>query len=272
MRVGQHRVRKPRNFGVAPESYRGSRARACSGSINGLFKINISPKINFRAFQELGIRMPTTKELVESLRRRVDHVPYGQDNEISKALGDLRSQRSDVSGGICFGLSCQWVELHRDYHSMGNGEKYRISCISSRIKDLASDSAYFYRAMNSQAEYMNNDGDAIQRMSETAKKYKLQLEAKVKHNNSEQLTRSVGITHSYHLITFGYGSGQHAICSYKSGGKIFGIGSHIYVFDANLGEFRVKSGEIVSFFQEYFNVYASQGPIKFRNSFRVAFR
>lgn len=216
--------------------------------------------------------MPTTKELVEVLKN-FHHVPYGQGDEISKALGDLMSQRSDVSGGICFGLSCQWIELHRDYHGMGHGERYRISCISTRIKNLASDSAFFYRAMNSQADYMNNNaGTGFERMSEAAKKYNLQFDAEEEHTSSDQLARAVDRTHGYHLITFGYGQGGHAICSYKSGGKFLGIGSHLYVFDANLGEFRVKNGEMASFFRTYFSVYRSQGEIKYRHSFRVAFR
>ena len=224
--------------------------------------------------------MPTSSEvLVQDLKRRFSHIEYGQRDEISKALGDLISQRTDVSGGICLGLSCQWIELHRDYHSMGRGEKYRVECIMKRIQDLSADSAFFYRAMNSQAEYINNSGLGEDiRINETAKKYKLQFGEKKTYQPGKSidefrpLIQDVGSTHSYHLITFGGKRGAHAICSYKSGGKLFGIGSHLYVFDPNIGEFRLGGSDHTAyFFRDLLNYYARQIGMSFLHTRRVGF-
>jgi len=208
--------------------------------------------------------------MVENLKSTFDHVPYGHGDELKKSLGDLMTQRSDVGGGICFGLSCQWIELHRDYHNMGRGEKYRIDCITKRIKDLVSDSAFFYRAMNSQAEYMNSRSNSpLKNMNKSAQKYNIQFDSYEDHADGNRLSRALDRTHTYHLISFQYSNGGHAICSYKSGGKFLGIGSHLYIFDANFGEFRVRSGQVASFFQAYFRIY---GPIKSLQSNRVVFK
>jgi hypothetical protein len=216
--------------------------------------------------------------LIQDLKHRFDHIEYGQRDEISKALGDLMAQRSDVSGGICLGLSCQWIELHRDYHGMGKGEKYRVECMMRRIQDLASDSAFFYRAMNSQAQYIHDGGlGEDKRIIETAKKYKIQFDDKKTHQPGENyddlrpLGRAVGSTHSYHLIAFGGKRGGHAICSYKSGGKLFGIGSHLYVFDPNFGEFRLESGQIIVFFRDLLSIYKHQIGISYIHTRRVGF-
>jgi hypothetical protein len=76
-------------------------------------------------------------------------VSYRQGDQIRKALGVAITQRTDVSGGICFSLCCQWIELHRKYHKTGGGTQDRIDAMAIRIKNLMSDSIYFYRAMNS---------------------------------------------------------------------------------------------------------------------------
>ena len=76
---------------------------------------------------------------------------YEQGEELDKWLGGVLSQRSDVDGGICLSLCMNWIYLHKKYHKMGNGERYRIESMKSRISGLMSDTVHFQRALNSQA-------------------------------------------------------------------------------------------------------------------------
>jgi hypothetical protein len=92
------------------------------------------------------------KEFFMTVRLKdFEHMPYGQGQEIKAALGDTISQRSDISGGICFSLCISWIELHRKHHKMGNGEKYRVESMVNRCMGLMCDTVPFFRAANSQA-------------------------------------------------------------------------------------------------------------------------
>ena len=185
-------------------------------------------------------------------------IKYDQGEQIEKALGDAIAQRSDVSGGICFSLCCQWMELHRKYHKMGGGEKDRIAAMALRIKALMSDSVYFYRAMNSQAgDYAQTYADKLEQKNETGRKYGLVFSSEQTNQKLAMLAASVNGTHSYTQTSFGLGQiGRHAICAYKSGGKFLGFGSHLYVFDPNYGEYRVSQSKIEEFYRTLFSSYA----------------
>jgi len=183
---------------------------------------------------------------------------YSQGEQIKKALGDAIGQRSDVSGGICFSLCCQWMELHRKYHKMGGGEKDRIAAMAIRIRDLMSDSVYFFRAMNSQAgDYAQAYANKLEQKNETGRKYGLVFSSEQQKQSLAMLAASVNGTHSYTQTSFGLGTrGRHAICAYKSGGKFLGFGSHLYVFDPNYGEYRVSQSKIEEFYRALFSSYA----------------
>lgn len=189
--------------------------------------------------------------------KEFEHISYGQGNEIEKALGDARHQRSDVGNGICFSLCCQWIELHKEYHGMGAGEQYRIDSMQKRMRSLMADSIYFYRAMNSQAtDYAQQYTSKLEQKNATGKKYNLKFDAETRVKSIFEVEYFQNRTHMYSQLSFQIGTiGRHAICAYKSGGKLFGIGSHLYVFDPNFGEYRVASGKISDFYMALFGKY-----------------
>ena len=123
-----------------------------------------------------------------------------------------------------------------------------------------SDQVFFYRAMNSQAKYVANaSADSLGVKNEVGQKYGIVFESAKKCVSEYYIDREINRTHTYSQISFSIGkNGRHAICAYKSGGKFLGLGSHLYVFDPNFGEFRVKGSEIVYFFQTLFQEYGDR--------------
>lgn len=193
-------------------------------------------------------------------------VVYKQGTQIAKALGDAITQRTDVAGGICFSLCCQWIELHQKYHKMGSGTQDRIDAMAIRIKDLMADSIYFYRAMNSQAgDYAQKYNDKSEQKNAVGKKYGISFGNATTSLSVKALAEAVDVKRGYTQTSFSFKiggkTGRHAICSYKSSGKIFGIGAHLYVFDPNFGEFRVPGGQIKDFYTSLFLVYQGKGKI-----------
>ena len=187
-------------------------------------------------------------------------IKYGQGEQIRKAIGLTAKQRSDAGGGICFSLCCQWIALHRDHHKMGKGEQYRVSSMKTRIDNLLADTQYFYSALESQTVDYNTPGTKTQRKNHVGEKYRLMFDDLRKSGNAAQYKECVNRTHCYTQTSFQIPSvGRHAICAYKSSGKIFGIGSHLYVFDPNFGEFRVSTDKIEDFYRalraEYYGTF-----------------
>ena len=198
---------------------------------------------------------------------------YDQGVEIRRFLGGVLRQRSDVYGGICLSLCMNWIQLHREYHKMGKGEKYRKESMKNRIKGLMCEQVPFSRALNSQSwdygrafEKSDAEDDHLDMIGS---KYGMSFKLFKKTSSLQADTRlkeqmlAVNRAHEYAVTVFNMhtddGVRGHAICSYKSGGKMFGIGSHLYAFDPNYGEFRVPTGSIVDFYDELFKLYKDCG-------------
>lgn len=91
------------------------------------------------------------------------------------------------------------------------------------------------------------------------KKYSITFSNAAKARSIMKLAEAIDIKRGYTQNSFSFKiggkTGRHAICSCKSSGKIFGIGSHLYVFDPNFGEFRVQGGQIKDFYLSLFGEY-----------------
>ena len=92
--------------------------------------------------------------------------------------------------------------------------------------------------------------------------------AEAKEDDFNNIKNFLTATHRYHLINF-KGLHAHTICCYMSGGKIFGSGSHLYVFDPNIGEFKVPLSEVGYFLSLLVFTHISMGA---RNNTLTAYR
>lgn len=98
---------------------------------------------------------------------------YRQGKEI--AATNVGPQHS-ISGGVCFSLCCQWIELHREIRS--GGALKRMDAMKQRIGSLKSDSIYFYRAVNSQMNTydLSQETTKLGMKDEVGKKYGIKFE------------------------------------------------------------------------------------------------
>jgi len=150
----------------------------------------------------------------------------------------------------------------------------------NRCMGLMCDTVPFFRAANSQAldyKMAKNEQrlDFRGQLNAVGQKYNVKFGPGELIKNIRDQDSAVNKTHTYTESLFHYykekgGVGGHAICSYKSGGKFFGLGSHLYVFDPNFGEYRVPSGQIVDFYKALFtSAYGGIKNLKKLITFRV---
>jgi hypothetical protein len=103
----------------------------------------------------------------------------------------------------------------------------------------------------------------MSKKNSVGKKYGLVFGPATIQKNLDEIVEIVDRKRGYAQLSFDIKNlnGRHAICSYKSSGKVFGIGSHLYVFDPNYGEFRVPTGNIKEFYRGLFAVYGGSGNV-----------
>ncbi|MGO4833623.1 YopT-type cysteine protease domain-containing protein [Rhizobiaceae sp. 2RAB30] len=59
------------------------------------------------------------------------------------------------------------------------------------------------------------------------------------------------------MILLSFGKDNHCIAAYHSSGKLFGYGSHLYVFEPNFGEIKIGASEtaVKGFFKALAETY-----------------
>ena len=202
--------------------------------------------------------------------REYEHISYSQGNEAAKTKID---PSHSIHSGVCFSLCCQWIQLHKQNRSEGSLK--RRDAMTQRIKELGSDNIMFYRAVNSQMNTygISNSKTKLGQKNETGNKYGIKFVDSLgttlcssKSYKTDVLLNEVNHPHRYTQTSFQLKNGRHAICAYRSNGKIFGLGAHLYVFDPNFGEFRISPSEIEDFYTALFDKYK---PVHSHITFRV---
>ena len=187
---------------------------------------------------------------------------YDQGRHINALSFDVLPAADPRRGGVCFALSCLWVQRHKTHKAEGaEGRIAHIKKSDSLTAAINAQGKYIETPMTTQAEKeaaknsVSSDfgfslGDPIERVN-------VNMAAGIKQ--LEKLLTSCDHTHLYTHISFGYAEGgRHTTASYKSGGKIFGFGAHLAYFDPNLGEAKVPSRHIQDFFGDLMDAYAAQ--------------
>lgn len=171
----------------------------------------------------------------------------------------------DCRRGVCYGLCVAWIRRHRS--NKGETPASRLSHVGSRDSVLhASVTQRLYSSEFSKGGwgYFNHkdsqnaamEGLKLQYRDDSWKDYVAYTDADDMEAALSAVEARVGRTHEYAMVLLEFTTlGGHAICSYKSGGKIAGLGSHLYVFDPNFGEFKVPGGQIKAFFASLFERY-----------------
>lgn len=197
-----------------------------------------------------------------------------QKNCISFKQRDLGISDDEVSYGVCVGLSAEWISRHMKFKS--EGSQKRIAFIASQAKAtaIARQKAYLTVLKASRSGVMGGQTtelDAALAQVECGLTASLADSSRYYGSDADDslhplYTHTSGINR-YYLILLSFGSDNHCIAAYHSSGKLFGYGSHLYVFEPNFGEIKVGGSEtaVKGFFKALaatYMTYVDKGNVK----------
>jgi hypothetical protein len=147
-------------------------------------------------------------------------------------------------GGICLGLSLYWIRLHQSNRNtprlgeQGLLHSNQVVVEARRIQLVYQDSLKVAGATDRPAQQAAI-GAACASVKATA------VGALTRYGLGDAgLMTALRQVHRYHVLSLtGFGDG-HAIAAYMSSGKIFGLARHVYLFDPNIGEFKIPEGDL----------------------------
>ena len=167
--------------------------------------------------------------------------------------------------GICFGLGLEWMARHK---------KNKAETPQKRIEYIGNDSTILHASIKQrlyiaelEAQLDQTDGQ-VSSKSPSLDLYGMKISstavARVDVNDKARLKAALSAvdvgtaaTHTYHALTlvFDVQGLAHAVCCYKSGGKAFGFGSHLYFFEPNFGEYKAAAGSVTDMFNGLVDEY-----------------
>ncbi|WP_158279267.1 YopT-type cysteine protease domain-containing protein [Azospirillum humicireducens] len=178
--------------------------------------------------------------------------PFKQRSPVERLFPDDH----EAMKGICFGLCIEWIKRHRT--SKGEAPQKRIAYIDqdstilhASIKQrLYSTELKFDLDLSSEQLGARNQamGQAGLAVGQTRTQWMSATDPDSVKDVTKAIATATASPHTYHLVTLNFTQrgAAHATCCYKSGGKAFGLGSHLYFFDPNYGEFKASSGSAAS--------------------------
>lgn len=224
---------------------------------------------------------------------------YTQIDQINAAMrrASVRSEGVLDGSGICLSLCCTWIQLHRAVNKKGGNAAARVGLMEQRIQNLAAfpfmeqgtafpeaskqkTNQNFLNTAKMQDAYIKNLNRTVpggvegrlQGRIDTVR-YLLELYGMDSPKVATDMERNLKIEdvidsierHCYTLILiYFYGGGAHAVCCYKSAGKFYRYGdasSHIYFYDPNFGEYRIRNSRIKDFIDFFKKLYTKVGMI-----------
>lgn len=180
-----------------------------------------------------------------------------------------------VQHGICFGLCLEWMARHKA--RKGENPKDRIAYIDqdstilhASIKQRLYISELHHQLDQSSGQLASRNeamGYAGMQISSSQEEWTNVRDPEQLKESLQTINVATAAAHTYHLITlvFDARGAAHATCCYKSGGKMFGLGAHLYFFEPNFGEFKASTGSVTDLFdglvQQYRKYPRSDGTV-----------
>jgi len=174
---------------------------------------------------------------------------YDQAEQIKKVFTNAQEQRRNLDGSMALSLCCLWIHNHKRLHRKGGGEKDRLALSALRIQTLLAEPDHFAQASRHNVDVTKSEGAYNQggQLLKMAEKYDFVIK-ETKSIRDDNIMKFCNISHGYAILNLSRRSGPSTwVSTYKSSGKLFGIGSHFYAFDPNYGEFCVDTGQILQF-------------------------
>jgi len=165
----------------------------------------------------------------------------------------LKTVPENCRPGVCFGLTLLWAERHKAQKN--EGPAARIKAITSDFQKVVAAQQSYEAATGKEGKEKETPlwagagftiGEYTGENVVTGDDY-----AKTAAAALVSMLVTAGRKHQYSALSFKNQKGAHQMICYHSGGKIFGIASHLYFFDPNGGEFRIPNDSMQEFFTEY---------------------
>lgn len=221
----------------------------------------------------------------------------------------LYSDRT-AKGGACWAFSAKWITRHMGNKGESAGVRIAFLKMESNVVDAVQTQMFAFQNVEANTKISNeilalqakrNQGGTVTRgeVNEIA-----DISKRIQAEGSETYDKALSVygltqrcvldvqrspqivselyklhtatskVHTYFIIsltgTVNPHSG-HSICAYQSGGSVLGSG-HLYLFDPNWGEFKVKSAEVFEFYEtliEWYDTHQDFGPITRIEAFKV---
>lgn len=163
---------------------------------------------------------------------------------------DLGISDEDVDYGVCVGLSAEWIARHKKFKS--EGSQKRIAFIAAHAKDAAIARQRAYLSTLTATRSGASSGQTMEldaALAQVECGFAASLADSSRYYGSDAddslhplYTHTSGIN-NYYMILLSFGKDNHCIAAYHSSGKLFGYGSHLYVFEPNFGEIKIGASE-----------------------------
>ncbi|CAN7511155.1 YopT-type cysteine protease domain-containing protein [Rhizobium sp. LjRoot30] len=157
---------------------------------------------------------------------------------------------TDVKYGICVGNSVDWIVRHSRFKSEGAKKRIDFLRNEARSSGIARQRAYLEALTQNRSTAESGQTReftaalAVGGAGMTAAFVNTKAFVKEKANESlHPIYTGSSSLNRYYMIILTFGSDNHCIAAYHSGGKFLGIGSHLYVFEPNFGEIKVPASE-----------------------------
>ena len=194
--------------------------------------------------------------------RSYDITFYDQGRHINALSFDVLPAADPRRGGVCFALSCLWVQRHKSHKAEGPEQRVtHIKKSDSLTTALTAQGKYIETPMTTQAEKeaAKNavSGDFGFSLDDPIERVNVNMVAGIKQ--LEKILTNCDHTHLYTHVSFGFAEGgRHTTATYKSAGLVFGFAAHLHFFDPNLGEAKVPTRHIQDFFSDLMDAYQGQ--------------
>jgi hypothetical protein len=178
----------------------------------------------------------------------------------------------NLTGGPCVAFCLLWIAHHKKYRPSGKKESTatRMDWIASpsavrAASELAADLEANYKPHNRERLLSEFSGPYIPAKSDfelmiIGWRHKITYRSLVRTTHrAHHVANMVTSVHRYCIIFLNDdagGSTDHAICCYKSSGKIFGFFEHFYIFDPNSGEYVI--GGSATEFETFFALFLAE--------------
>lgn len=186
----------------------------------------------------------------------------------------------DVEYGMCVGFSADWVIRHRGHKSEGSVARVNYMKTGSPMRSAVGQRAYIARrdAIRESVLVSGQSSSITSAFTDLGSKVTIADTDKCKYfqsdreNTLNEIFAHTSGVHKYYMIVLSFGENSmnitednHVIAGYHSGGKFRGWGSHLYVFEPNMGEFKIGGNGVKGFFTDiaaHYMGYIPKGATK----------